>query len=43
LQKEQPDLKKIGAWMQRYFYAVAMQGMMQVAIIVIMTRFRTGV
>jgi hypothetical protein len=29
--------------MQRYFYAVALQGMMQVAIIVVMTRFRTGV
>ena len=43
LQKSEPDLNKIGVWMQRYFYAVAMQGMMQVAIIVIMTRFRTGI
>jgi hypothetical protein len=43
LQKREPDLKKIGVWMQRYFYAVALQGMMQVAIIVVMTRFRTGV
>jgi hypothetical protein len=42
LQKEQPDLKMVGAWMRRYFYAVATQGLMQVAIIVIMTRFRTG-
>jgi len=42
LQKLAPDLNKIGAWMQRYFYAVAMQGMMQVAIIVVMTRFRAG-
>jgi hypothetical protein len=43
LQKIQPDLKKISVWMQRYFYAVATQGAMQVAIIVIMTRFRTGI
>jgi hypothetical protein len=43
LQKREPDLKKIGIWMQRYFYAVALQGMMQVAIIIVMTRFRTGI
>jgi hypothetical protein len=43
LQKIEPDLNKIGVWMQRYFYAVALQGMMQVAIIVVMTRFRMGV
>jgi hypothetical protein len=42
LQKTAPDLNKIGTWMQRYFYAVAMQGTMQVAIIVVMTRFRAG-
>jgi len=42
LQKIEPDLNKIGVWMQRYFYAVALQGMMQVAIIVVMTRFRMG-
>jgi hypothetical protein len=42
LQKIEPDLHKIGVWMRRYFYAVAMQGTMQVAIIVIMTRFRAG-
>ena len=29
--------------MQRYFYAVAAQGLMQIAIIVVMTRFRAGV
>jgi hypothetical protein len=29
--------------MHRYFYAVATQGIMQVAIIVVMTRFRAGV
>ena len=43
LQKVEPDLNKISAWMQRYFYAVAMQGVMQVMIIVIMTRFRMGI
>jgi len=43
LQKEKPDLRRVGAWMQRYFYAVALQAMMQVAIIVIMTRFRAGI
>jgi len=29
--------------MQRYFYAVAIQGAMQVAMIVVMVRFRTGI
>jgi hypothetical protein len=43
LQKPVPDMKWIGAWMSRYFYAVAAQGLMQVAIIVVMTRFRTGI
>ncbi len=43
LQKLNPDMKKIGLWMQRYFYAVAMQGIMQIAIIVVMTRFRAGI
>jgi hypothetical protein len=43
LQKRSPDMQKISIWMRRYFYAVAFQGMMQIAIIVVMTRFRTGV
>ena len=43
LQKREPDLKRIGYWMQWYFYAVAAQGVMQIAIIVVMTRFRAGV
>lgn len=43
LQRSEPDLNKIGGWMQRYFYVVAAQGMMQVAIVLIMTRFRAGV
>jgi uncharacterized membrane protein len=43
LQKAEPDMKRISALMQRYFYAVALQGMMQVAILIVMTRFRTGI
>ena len=43
LQKHNPDLKKISHWMQRYFFVVASQGVMQIAIIVVMTRFRTGI
>jgi len=43
LQKPQPDMARISYWMQRYFYVVALQGLMQVAIIVVMTRFRAGV
>lgn len=42
LQKNSPDLSKIRVWMSRYFYAIAMQGVMQIAMIVIMTRFRAG-
>lgn len=42
LQKLKPDLVKINGWMRWYFYAVACQGMMQIAIIVVMTRFCTG-
>jgi len=43
LQKPEPDMNRISAWMQRYFYAVAIQGTMQIAIIVVMTRFRAGI
>jgi hypothetical protein len=43
LQKPAPDLNWIGTWMSRYFYAVAAQGLMQVAIIVVMTKFRAGI
>jgi hypothetical protein len=43
LQKDNPDLKKISKWMNRYFYVVASQGMMQIMIIIVMTRFRIGV
>lgn len=43
LQKPEPDLKRIAYWMNYYFYAVAAQGTMQIAIIVVMTRFRAGI
>jgi hypothetical protein len=42
LQKSSPDLSKISKWMNRYFYVVAIQGAMQIAIIVVMGRFRAG-
>jgi uncharacterized membrane protein len=43
LQKLSPDMKKVGVWMPRYFYATALQGLMQIAIIVVMAKFRTGI
>jgi len=43
LQKPDPDMSKISFWMRWYFYAVALQGLMQVTIIVVMTRFRAGI
>jgi hypothetical protein len=43
LGKDTPDLNRIGYWMNWYFYAVAAQGTMQIAIIVVMTRFRAGI
>lgn len=43
LQKPQPDGAKIGRLMGGYFFVVASQGVMQVAIIVIMAKFVTGI
>lgn len=43
MQKNEPDMTRIGFWMRYYFYAVATQGVMQIAILVVMTRFRAGV
>jgi hypothetical protein len=43
LQKPEPDGAKIGRLMGGYFFVVASQGIMQVAIIVIMARFVTGI
>jgi len=42
LRKPEPNLARIGVMMQRLFRVVAMQGTMQVAMIVVMARFATG-
>jgi hypothetical protein len=42
IQKPSPDPAKIGRWMKGYVRVVAIQGCMQVAIIVVMARFATG-
>jgi hypothetical protein len=43
LQKDSPDAATIGKLTNRYFMAVASQGVMQVATIVIMARLATGI
>lgn len=43
LQKPLPDNQKIGRMMSRFYYVVASQGVMQVAIIVVMAKLATGV
>jgi hypothetical protein len=43
LQKPNPDHEKVGRVMRNFFYAVAMQGCMQVATLVIMARFVSGI
>ncbi|HZL31705.1 MAG TPA: hypothetical protein VFC54_11700 [Pseudolabrys sp.] len=40
--KENPDHDKLKRWMRTYVRVVAVQGAMQVAIIVVMARFATG-
>jgi hypothetical protein len=40
LQKDKANMTEVSGLMQRYFYVVALQGIMQVAIIVVITRFR---
>lgn len=42
VQKVQPDAQKIARWMKTYVRVVAVQGTMQVAIIIVMARFATG-
>ncbi len=42
MRKPAPDLPRIGRLMRRYVYAVAFQGTLQVAIIVVMAKFVTG-
>ena len=43
LQKPNPDGPRIGRMMGKYFYVVAVQGAMQVGILVIMAKFVTGI
>ncbi len=42
MRKPAPDGVRIGRLMKRYVYAVAFQGLLQVAIIIVMARFVTG-
>lgn len=42
MRKSEPDGERIGRLMRRYVRVVAFQGLMQVAIILIMARFATG-
>lgn len=42
IQKPRPDAEKLKRWMKTYVRVVALQGTMQVAIIVVMARFATG-
>ena len=43
LQRDNPDNVRLGRLTNRYFLAVATQGVMQIATIVIMARFATGI
>ncbi len=43
LQKERPDQEKIQRWMRTYIRVVASQGVMQVGIVIVMSRFATGI
>ena len=42
IQKDAPDHDKLARWMRTYVRVVAVQGTMQVLIIVVMARFATG-
>jgi uncharacterized membrane protein len=43
LQRDNPDSARIAKLTNRYFFAVASQGVMQVVTIIIMARFATGI
>ena len=43
LRKAKPDMAKIASLSRAYFWVIASQGVMQVLIIVIMAKFRTGI
>jgi hypothetical protein len=42
LRKPEPDFERIGRWMRLYVRIIALQAVMQVAIILVMARFVTG-
>jgi hypothetical protein len=42
IQKPAPDADKLVRWMRKYVRVVGVQGLMQLAIIVVMARFATG-
>lgn len=42
IQKPAPDADKLARWMRTYVRVVAVQGLMQVAIVVVMAKFATG-
>ena len=43
IQKSAPDHAKLGRWMRTYVRVVAVQGALQVAMLVVMARFATGI
>jgi hypothetical protein len=43
LQKDNPDNARIASLTNRYFIAVALQGVTQIVTIIIMARFATGI
>jgi len=43
MQKVQPDYAKLAGWMRTYVRVVALQGALQVAIIVVMAKFVSGI
>jgi uncharacterized membrane protein len=43
LQKDNPDNARIASLTDRYFFAVALQGVTQIVTIIIMARFATGI
>ena len=43
MRRDNPDMELVGRLMRRYMRVVASQGVMQIAIIVIMTRFVAGI
>ncbi len=43
MRKDPPDYARVGRIMRRYFYAIGLQGLMQILIIVVMVKFATGI